>query len=297
MKTLTFNKFLFTKKNFNIISKISKKCFNQDNIMKLTGEKSYKEIKFNFENKDYSVFFEETEKLSDIANKIQGCNEKIQKVEFFNYLNKESVNVETNFNSVIHTPLKIQINGLLTQKYLPTHETILNDYKLDGVNNPYNLVILRTLKSENPSELRKEILEKLDNLTNIYQTLLKECNKSEEIINKRVESKSRLYMNLGILYFLLHLIVFYLLIYQFFGWDTIEPVTYIVGNCYWILGLLFFIRYRRKLDISYFYSSGFTTKYYSYRAQLLGYSRGDKEFVSKELNEILKLRNAIDRLK
>ena len=105
-----------------------------------------------------------------------------------------------------------------------------------------------------------------------------------------------LYLNLGILFFLLNVIVFYVLIYQVYGWDTIEPITYIVGNVYWIIGLSFFVYKKKKLDFSFFFSKGFKRNFYRKNGFLLGFNEIERNFVAKEIKEIKQFKEALGNL-
>ncbi len=76
--------------------------------------------------------------------------------------------------------------------------------------------------------------------------MLLDLQNKELSIEKKVEYKRKLYVIMNILYFLLHLIIFYALIYQIYGRDEIEPVSYVVGNIYWITGIVFFLTIKSK---------------------------------------------------
>src|SRR5690606_20045706 len=94
---------------------------------------------------------------------------------------------------------------------------------------------------KSPQNFAKEVNAKLENLLEVYENLMKEYNIAEQLLNMRVKQNLRFYLNCALLFFILHAILFYFLIYQWYGWDTIEPVTYIVGNVYWIIGLGYFV--------------------------------------------------------
>jgi hypothetical protein len=104
------------------------------------------------------------------------------------------------------------------------------------------------------------------------------------------------FLRLSILYFVLHLVIFYLLIYQFYGWDTIEPITYIVGNIYWIIAIGFFIRYKKKLDVTYFISDTFTQSFLRKQSQKFAFNPQGRQYTKEYLNKVKEFQNAIEKL-
>ena len=133
----------------------------------------------------------------------------------------------------------------------------------------------------------------LNRLLEVYQRYHKELQDIEDFINEKVNKQSNLWVNLSILYFVLHFLVFYYFIYHVYGWDEVEPVTYIVGNVYWIVGLLFFIKFRKSLKVHYFTSSTFKEKIFNTNAAKLRFCGVEKEFLMKEINTILALKTKI----
>jgi hypothetical protein len=190
--------------------------------------------------------------------------------------------------------MKFEINGYINQKYLPSHVSIFNSYQVN-LKNIYSFILQKKIHdSQYYPKFKDEINEKLGNLLKTYDQILQEYEKAETLIQKRLLQKQKLYLNLSIAFFILHLIVFYCLIYQLYGWDNIEPITYIVGNVYWVIGLAFLLRYKKKLDINYFYSSSFNKNFIKSRAELFGYNKTDKEFIKSEILKMKSIKKNLD---
>jgi hypothetical protein len=83
------------------------------------------------------------------------------------------------------------------------------------------------------------------------------------------------------------------LIYELYGWDTIEPITYIVGNVYWIIGLSFYVMKKKKLDLSLFSTSAYTSEFMKNFGKRIGYSQKDKQFLFNEIAEIRKFKETL----
>lgn len=287
------SKLIIKNSNSFLYNKLSKKAFSFENIIKMKNRDKAREIQLSLYGKEYAIFIKPDEKLFDLKNKIEKADEKIQKVEILNLETKEKLNLDTQFKDVEHIPIKFEINGYINQNYLPSHITCFNDFSIKNI---YSKLLQMKINDSKGSfdNSKNEILNKLENLLKIYNSILLEYKKAETLIHKRLLQKQKLYLNLSIAFFLLHLIVFYLLIFQFYGWDQIEPVTYIVGNVYWIIGLGFLLRYRAKLDISYFYSKTFNKRFLKQRAELFGYNKVDKEFIANEIVKMNSLKKNLD---
>ena len=254
-----------------IRSKINLKSYSQvhGNIVKLSENPSDNEIKIPVYDQNISIFFNKKENLSDLIQRIKGSHEKIEKVEVFESGNKVPISDgNKNIGELLTNPFEIKVNNYQNIKIFPSVNTIIeassplgnedNTTNKVHILNNYNYFLFKSFGNKaDRFTTKSEVDKKLNSLIKTYNELLKEYVKAEEIIDKRIESKTNLYINLGILFFIAHAILFYFLIYQWYGWDTIEPITYIVGNVYWIIGLLFFVAKKKKLDFSFFSSSSF----------------------------------------
>ena len=139
-------------------------------------------------------------------------------------------------------------------------------------------------------------MEKISQLQKQYVLLQEEYEKIEKILENRYNSAIKRYLLLGMLFFILHTIVFYVLIYHLYGWDTIEPITYIVGNLYWIAGLSFFVLKKKKLDFSLITSEGFKKTFFINKGKNFAFNPIEKAFVNKELSRIKEFKDTLSRI-
>ena len=301
-------------KNMNIRSKINKKLYSQvhERMVKFSEDISNKEMKVPLDGSVYSIYFSKEDKLTDVANRINNSAENIQKVEFLNSSDEAIANQETNFQELIKSPFNLRLNGYQTVKYFPSLNIALNlqpKSESGMIINNYNLFLLDSLKKimkekeinkslidsvlgENKSEVEKRINE----LLSIYEKLFEEQSSAEKLLEKRLKDRRWWFLNLGMLFFILHAIVFYYLIYQVYGWDTIEPITYIVGNVYWIIGLGFFVMKKKKLDFSLFSSTSYKKEFMTFFGKRIGYSQKDKDFLFNEIAEIRKFKATLSKI-
>jgi hypothetical protein len=295
---------IFPKINRNafIKNKITKKCFSQvyDKIVKLSEDVNSNELKFPFYETNYSIYFKKEETLKDLLKKFEGIDQKLQTVECLDTSN-EIVNENKPVRELIRQPFQLKINKHITVKYFPSINLLISTPgEIDErqkflIFNNYNYFLYQNFNSQRSKEFKTQIENELTKLLSIYEKYYKLYEKSEELLNKKLNSQRKLFINSGILFFILNLIIFYVLIYHIYGWDTIEPITYIVGNIYWIMGLAFFVFKKKKLEFSFFYSDSFTSNFMKNKGQLLGFSRIEKDFIAKEIKEIKRFKEALTK--
>ena len=138
-------------------------------------------------------------------------------------------------------------------------------------------------------------IKEIDDLLFKYDKMLKELHSEEHNIEKIVEKKRKMYINLIILYFLLHLLLFYALIYQIYGWDEIEPVTYLVGNLYWIFGIAFFLTFKSKIGLEFFFTNLLKNKLRNKVMKQIGYSSHNYKLMRKEYELLTKMKLDIQK--
>jgi len=287
--------------NFN------KKFYSQvyDRIVKFSENLKDNEMKIPMDKDTYSIFFSKEDKLSDLTTRINGTSENIQKVEFLSFQD-EKINEDLLFDNLSKSPFKVRINGHHMIKYFPCINKLISNknFKLgDNYNNMIidtidkisltenNLGVLSVINSN-----KKEIEEKITNLMKIYEKQIEEYSQAEIVLDKKLKDKKFWFINSALLFFIAHLIVFYVLIYQIYGWDTIEPITYIVGNVYWIFGLSYFILRKKKLDIGLLSSNGYRKEFFKNMGRRIGYSSIEKDFLMNELVEIRKFKETIAKI-
>lgn len=307
--------------NFISSSKVSKRFYSEvyNNIVKFSDDLNNNELKLPIYDKNYSIFYKKEDKISDFLKRIENVDQRIQKIEFLNHRGEivSETEYENNLLSFSKNSFILKLNGHINIKYFPSVNMLISQAtdKKDECNflekekisifNNFNSFLLKTFYSntgfsesnqKSISELKKEVDSNLKNILEVYESLFNHYEKSKERLDKKFNSTMKLYLNLGILFFLLNVIVFYVLIYQIYGWDTIEPITYIVGNIYWIIGLGFFVYKKKKLDFSFFYSEVFRTNFYKKNGILLGFNQVERNFVAKEIKEIKEFRDALNRI-
>ena len=144
--------------------------------------------------------------------------------------------------------------------------------------------------------MKTEVQNTISELVNLLDKYQDEQTKINKLMTNRHDKTQKNLMRLSILYFVLHLLVCYALIYQIYGWDTIEPITYIVGNVYWIIAIGFFIKYKRKLDVNYFISDSFTTRFYNKQFQRFSFNRKGYDYTHKYLRNLKEFRETIGKI-
>lgn len=297
--------------NMRIRTKLSKKLYSQvhDKIVKFSEDINNNEMKVPVDNSVYSIFFSKEDKLKDVANRINLSAENVQKVEFLS-IKEESLNdQELDFQDIIKSPFTLRLNGYQTIKYFPSINMVINPHPKFNekvVINNHNFFLLenfrKIMKEKEISrskiisilgENKKEIENKISSLLSIYEKLFEEQTQAEKLLEKRLKDRRWWFLNLGLLFFVLHAALFYYLIYELYGWDTIEPITYIVGNVYWIIGLSFYVMKKKKLDLSLFSTSAYTSEFMKNFGKRIGYSQKDKQFLFNEIAEIRKFKETL----
>jgi hypothetical protein len=295
----------------NVRNKINMKFYSQvfGNIVKLSENPNDNEIKIPIYEQNISIFYKKNEPVSELINRIKGSHEKVERVEIIRpqpEKKEEKIKEQETIQDLIKTPFEIKINNYQNIKFFPSINGVIEEATKTYIDrtlgqpsilNNYNYFLFKTLGSKaDRLTIKNEVDKGLNSLISKYNDLLKEYIKAEEVIEQRMEKKTRLYINLGLLFFIAHAILFYFLIYQWYGWDTIEPVTYIVGNVYWIIGLGFFVFKKKKLDFSFFSSNAFRQNFFKSQGKLLGFNQIEKEFLMKEIRDMKKFQEALNKV-
>jgi hypothetical protein len=293
----------FIKPNINYLTFSRKKFFSEafGNCVKFSETLNSNEIKIPLKNSINNIYFNKSEDLSALKAKIKGIDKEFIQILSIRPNNEKTEYPEdTKVEDILVKPFEIQINNYLTLKHFPSLNLIITS-KLDTrqglkINCPTNhYLYLRSLqelagkKEVNQDELKEE----LNRLYEAYERLHKEYIKGEENVTNLLEKRRKQFMTLSILYFIGHLIAFYILIYHISAWDNIEPYTYIVGNVYWIFCLSFFIVMLKRLDLSFVYSTNFTNHFISKYRFFYGCNPVENSFYLREMNKINKFLQAI----
>jgi hypothetical protein len=279
--------------------KLNKKLFSQafGNCVRFTIGKN--EIKLPINNQISVIYFKNDETITSLKNKIISTDkEYVQKLIIRDLEHKQEFTDEIPINDIINKPFEIFINNYLSIKHFPSLNQIVitntsrrNLNISDPVKNYLYSSYLKSLTN------KEKIFEDISKLKTLYETMYSEYEKSEKLVDKNLEMTRSKFMILGILFFILHLLGFYYLIYYAYSWDNIEPITYIVGNAYWIAGLFFFIVTLRRLDLSFVFTEKFTNHFLKKLRFIYATNPIEKEFFNAELREINRFLNSIQKIK
>jgi hypothetical protein len=284
---------------FNTAKKFFSEAFG--NCIKFSETLNSNEIKIPIKDNINVIYFNKDENLEAFKNKIKGIDKQyIQKLAIKPFDDKTEFTNETKVQDIIKKPFEIQINSHLTIKHFPSLNlvitSIMESQQNLNINDPNNhYLYLRSLQElAGKKDISQEALKaELNKLFEIYQKLQKEYTVGEEKVEKLVLKKRYQFMTMGILYFIAHLIIFFVLIYHISAWDNIEPYTYIVGNVYWIACLAFFIVMMRRLDMSFVFSTTFTNYFLNKYRFLYGCNPVERTFFQREMTKIAKFLNSI----
>ena len=307
---LNMNRRLFSNLNqFNLYKKtfrnFSEVC---DKIVKFSSNLKNKEMKVPFDGSCYSILFLEGDKLSDLTNRINGSSEKLQKVEFLNFAEETLLEENKLFKDIIASPFRLRINGHHLVRYLPSMTIALNENRnlSDSDLTDTNFLLLQTSASlldggsldiqKSLHDKKNSINAKIDKILLQYEKLQLEYQKAEEFIDKRLKSRRKTFANLALIFFILHAIAFYCLIYQMYGWDTVEPVTYIVGNVYWIIALSFFVMKKKKLDFGFIFAESYKKEFFAKMSQKINFSSTENLFIQKEIQDLRKFKEIVSKI-
>ncbi len=165
----------------------------------------------------------------------------------------------------------------------------------------YNIYRLKKIeKQENFNKIYKEMINSIINdLKKRKENLLylkEQQDLSEIFYNKTLKNRINLFNKLGISFALSNFLVFYSLIYKFYAWDVIEPITYIVGNVYWIITLGFLVFSNKKLGFDLIESQSIMEIYSDKIAKRTGFDIKEKLIIENELQKIEDLMKILEDL-
>lgn len=296
-------------------------CETVGNLVILNGKT---ELKIPFEKISYSIFYNHNDTLKSTITKISGISEKIQNVEFYFLESKEPISEELNesllLKNFINSPFKICINKYLFINYIPGIFPELfsgsENFKDLDINNPdylstpeniknsiliniYNLKNSRENFNQNKFDEEKnslisEIISKLDKRKIYLEDFYSRNVLAEKIINNKLIFLSKVLVNSGLLFAFGHFTAFYFLIYKFYAWDIIEPITYIVGNVYWIITLGFLAFGNKRLEFEILQYDSVKSMYLDKYSKLMGFNEAEKSLLEREIKYIEDLKNGLN---
>lgn len=308
----------FKYESINLLKNLSRSNYCEK-IGSLVMLNSKNEIKITFEEKTFSIFFNESDSINVLNEKIIGINEKIQAVEFIEFESKEALSEEIKnkilMKEFMKNPFLIRINKHLSSTYIPgvfpqlfdkceiANDLLSNnpDY-LKSPEDIKNIVLLNLfeLKEKNSKNIEKyeeekalfvsAIKSKIDQREEFLKSLFDKQALSEKMVNDKLVFKSKVAVRLGMLFAISHFSLFYALIYKIYAWDVIEPITYVVGNVYWIITLSFLAFKNRKLEFDLLEYNSIRNIYFNQYAKVLSFNEEEKLKLQEELEAIELLR-------
>ena len=315
---LNFNEGNSQNKNFNLLKSFSKKnyCEKTGNLIMLN---SRNEIKITFEEKTFSIFFNENDSINVVNEKISGINEKIQSVEFIQFESKEILSDEiknkTLMKEFMSYPFIIRINKHISFTLVPgvfqqlfEESGIAKELQSNNIDNMKtsedikNIILLslydlkeKNYTNKNNYEEEKalyisSIKSKLEQREKFLKSLFEIQVLSEKMVYDKLIFMSKVAIKLGMLFAVSHFSVFYLLIYKFYAWDVIEPITYIVGNVYWVATLGFLAFKNQKLEFNMLQYDSIRDLYLDKYSKQHNYKPEEKNKLHEELVTIEQLK-------
>jgi hypothetical protein len=204
-------------------------------------------------------------------------------------LNSNLINKGKNINENKHN----QLNQIDKNCEFPEDiEEIKNEILL-------NLYTLKTNQNnENKEKISKQNFEEILNILKkreeIFVNLNLLENKKEKMYENLLKSRINLIGKFGITFGATNFFAFYLLIFKFYSWDVIEPITYIVGNIYWILSLGALVFYNKKVDFSLIEGKSLKDIYADRIAKNFSFDKNQKKLIENEIEKIKNLKNSLE---
>jgi len=182
----------------------------------------------------------------------------------------------------------------LTWEFTDDIEEIKNDVM-------YHIMRLKIEENEEnfntkSKEMLNIIFENLEKRKEIFLKLQSDQCLSELFYNKTLKFRISLLTKLSFTFALSNFVGFYLLIYKIYAWDVIEPITYIVGNLYWIATLGYLVFTNRKLDFDLFETKTIKEIYSDKIAKKFGFNKKEKLMIENELEKIEDLKYTLENL-
>lgn len=267
---------------------------------------------YAFDNYEFhSFYFKESDKVNEFVTRL---NEhfKVNKISIsLTDLSGVEINQEDNLRSILsdefiikvsNTNSKIKINksivyclpdlnralfSLKNREFVNINSKHLLNTKLNI--DEFNNLLLTNTKSNS------KINEFIEKLISRYSEIEKELSKVKSSLDSSINKEIYKLSLLALMYFIVHCIVFYVLIYQLYGWDNIEPITYLVGNVYWIVGLTFFAFKKKKLDLDFLLSKSFRINLHKKLCGRFRYNTTSHLNVKNELKELIAFKEALTK--
>lgn len=266
---------------------------------------------YSFDFLDNKVFLENNDILNvdKIEKIISGVDKKAEKIDSLTELSYDESVFKNKFdcekklqNYLNHNfskayGLNIKLNNHYNQTYVYSSKIVLNDISqklkvdletskdLSSIISFYDL--LTKLKNKEEIKNIDEVFNMIEIHIQFYLSELEKFEANQEIKKKLIETKcanledSR--YNLFILGTVLWIALFFSLIYIYYGWDVIEPITYLSMNGMFIIQLLFILLVGVELSPNYLYSDHYRGKNMKKLMQKHGYCNRFHINISKEV--------------
>jgi hypothetical protein len=147
----------------------------------------------------------------------------------------------------------------------------------------------------------KELTDKESRIKILYFMIKAELERLQRI-KDRIDSKSNFRIRF-ILFVLLSLLIaqtglFYYMIFHvdFLGWDLVEPTTFLVSSCIFLIGLFSYIKLNRSAINSEHIVKGFKNKYYLKMYMKENFNIDKYMLMEKQINDLEKAIESTKRL-
>lgn len=303
------------------VKNISKKLYSIRNVLK---SKDFLKFQFNnskintnsysfdfIENKIYTIEkdLSDEKKLEILFSGIDKKAEKVNSLKQITFedsltskkddpINVKAIELYSKYNMAKEYGINFKLNNHYDQTYIYSTRVVLEDIaksfniQLENSNNIGSIVSFYDLlnKIQNKSEIKNidEVLEVIDFHIKLYLSELEKLEENQETKKKLIDSKckglSESRFNFLILGAIIWIALFFSLIYVYYGWDVIEPITYLSMNGMFIIQLLFMTFVGIEPSPNYFYSDHFRSKNMAKLMQKYGYCYNFHKNISKEIN-------------
>ncbi|CAG9331692.1 unnamed protein product [Blepharisma stoltei] len=229
--------------------------------------------------------------IEDVLNEIQTEDPSI--------VQKDAENPKVTFKTAIEKgPVKTKINGEEYEfrksefrELKPSQREIENFANILVMHKPTNKADLIEAAKKSLNSIGKQTSSQLAYLKSQLKDIEKEIallNDEKAKIDKKVNSRANLMINLGFLMFLSQYSFFVYTIYgvEWLGWDLMEPITYTVQQGLFMFGVLYFLKTKESCNLDNLLAR-FQSKKTEYYTRAYGFDANRLKFLEEEKLKLL----------
>jgi len=216
-----------------------------------------------------------------VSNDINGVHSNHTK-ELSDYGFSTIINNHYHFMMVYSTEMFLKRYMLQTQSQSESNIlTNMINGKSTNLVNLLNLFLLQnkdTTGTNNIVDLLSKYIQQIEKIKDLLDL-------KEQIINKRVLEAQLVKSNILIFLTVLWLASFFFLIYSLYGWDIIEPVTFLSGSILFLLQLVYFLKYKKRIGLEYYFSKSYSRFLFEKFSFEYGYNKNFHSEIAQEINK------------